>query len=64
MLDRGFACADCGSESRVLHHQGGSVVHDEPSSAGGRFELRQLRHGATTTLSLEVARCCGFDDPK
>jgi hypothetical protein len=40
------------------------VVHDEPSSAGGRFELRQLRHGGHHPLSLEEPRRSGFDDPK
>jgi hypothetical protein len=28
-----------------LHHQGCPVVRDQPSGAGSRFELRQLRHG-------------------
>jgi hypothetical protein len=38
------------------------VVHDQPSGAGSRFELRQLRRGATTLVSLQEARRCGFED--
>jgi len=62
MLDRGFACADCGSESFII--KGARWSTTSPKELEVASNCASCGTGSTTPLSLEKARRCGFDDPK
>jgi len=62
MLDRGFACADCGSESFII--KGARRGPSSPQALEVASNCASCGTVATTPLSLEKARRCGFDEPK
>jgi uncharacterized Zn finger protein len=62
MMDRRFACADCGSESVII--KGARWSTKSPQALEVASNCVSCGTVATTPLSLEEARRCGFDDPK
>ena len=62
LLDRGFACADCGSESFII--KGARWSTTSPQALEVASNCASCGTVATTPLSLEKARRCGFDEPK
>jgi hypothetical protein len=62
MLGRGFACAECGSGSFIIKSARWSTT--SPLALEVASSCASCGTGATTSLSLEEARRCGFDDPK
>jgi hypothetical protein len=62
MLGRGFACADCGSGTFII--KGTLWSTTSPPKLEVASSCAGCGTGATTLLSSEEARRCGFDDPK
>jgi len=61
MLGRGFACADCDSESFIIKGARWSTTSLPALEVAS--SCASCATGATTPVSLEEARRCGFDDP-
>ncbi len=62
MLSRHFACAECGSGTFII--KGARWSATNPPALEVASSCASCGAGATTPLSLEEARRCGFDDPK
>jgi hypothetical protein len=61
ILQKGFACRNCGSVSLIIK----GARWSKTGSPALDVDLRcaNCGTGATTPLSLKEARRCGFDDP-
>jgi hypothetical protein len=62
MLGRGFACADCGSESFIIKGARWSTTSLQALQVASN--CASCGTGVTTPLSPEEGRRCGFDAPK
>jgi hypothetical protein len=62
MLDRGFACADCGTVGTFII-KGAWWSATSPPALEVASSCANCGTGATTPVSLQEARRCGFDDP-
>jgi hypothetical protein len=60
ILDRGFACNECGSESFIIKSAQWSMTSSPTLDVASN--CANCGTGATTQLSLQEARRCGFDD--
>ena len=61
ILGRGVACNDCGSGSFIIKSAQWSMT--SPPALDVASKCANCGTGATTPLSLQEARRCGFDDP-
>jgi len=61
MLVRGYACADCDSGAIIIKSARWSTT--SPPALEVAANCASCGTGATTPLSLEEARRCGFDAP-
>jgi RNase P subunit RPR2 len=62
MLQKGFACHNCGSVSFIVKDARWSTT--SPLALEVASNCASCGTAATTPLSLEEARRCAFDDPK
>jgi hypothetical protein len=61
ILGREFACNNCGSGSFIIKSAQWSLT--SPPALDVASKCANCGTGATTQLSLQEARRCGFDDP-
>ena len=61
ILGREFACNNCGSGSFIIKSAQWSMT--SPPALDVASNCANCGTGATTQLSLQEARRCGFDDP-
>jgi transcription elongation factor Elf1 len=62
MLDKGFACDNCGSGSFIIKSVRWSTT--SPTALEVASNCGSCGMGVTTPLSLQEARRCGIDYPK
>jgi hypothetical protein len=62
MMGRGIACANCGSTGAFII-KGARWSTTKPPELEVASNCAGCGTGATTPVSLDVARRCGFDDP-
>ena len=62
MLDRGFACTNCGSYGSFII-KGARWSATSPPALEVASSCANCGTGSTTPLSLVEARRCGFDEP-
>jgi len=63
MLKREVACNNCGSPSGSFIIKSAQWSMMSPPTLDVDLNCANCGTGATIPLSLEGARCCGFDDP-